>query len=168
EVWPAAPPPRRRARRRDSSVLHRQVPPAELVRPLLQRLTEHARHHAEPVQERGRKQPQRREIPRHHRANEGESPPPRAHRGELRQFPRELPLVHRRDVATEAHQVARISRAAYAPSVPCRWGRVWKSPSVVSRAAGTAPAPAPAPLPAAGARAKSVCRASTSGTMTPS
>src|SRR5439155_13053093 len=102
-----------------SSVLHLQADIPELLRRFLQGEAQHARHDAVTRQEGGGEQEKvRRQVPAEHRPDEGEGPTSRAQGGELRQPPRKVPFVHRWDMATEAHQFARTSRAAYAPSVP--------------------------------------------------
>src|SRR5205823_5360174 len=105
-------------------------------RGLLQRQTQHAWYDIVSVQDGGGKENEvRRQIPYHDGSDEGESPTSRP--GQVAEGG-QLPFLQRRDVTAELHQRVRAKRAAYAPSIPSRCGRDCRSPSGVSRAAGTA------------------------------
>src|SRR5205823_9854516 len=119
-----------------AAVLHLQPRLAERGRGLLQRQTKHAWYDIVSVQDGGGKENEvRRQIPYHDGSDEGESPTSRP--GQVAEGG-QLPFLQRRDVTAELHQRVRAKRAAYAPSIPSRCGRDCRSPSGVSRAAGTA------------------------------
>ena len=91
---------------------------------------QHARHRLVAGQERrGEEQEVCGEVPREHHTDADAQPPPESRS--------DLEVLKRLEVAADAHQLTRTSRAAYAPSMPCRWGSDWKSPASVSSSAGS-------------------------------